>query len=128
MSDFVLDASAILAILNREPGWETAAELVTPGCFVSTVNLSEVVAKLRERGVSESDIEVELAGMDLEVILFSHAQAMDAGFLRPFTIAGGLSLGDRACLALARDLRLPALTGDGAWRAVDVGVEIRLFR
>ncbi|MGE0056908.1 MAG: type II toxin-antitoxin system VapC family toxin [Dehalococcoidia bacterium] len=128
MSDFVLDASAILAILNREPGWETAAELVTPGCFVSTVNLSEVVAKLRERGVSESDIEVELAGMDLEVILFSHAQAMDAGFLRPSTIAGGLSLGDRACLALARDLRLPALTGDGAWRAVDVGVEIRLFR
>jgi PIN domain nuclease of toxin-antitoxin system len=128
VSEFVLDSSILLAIFNHEPGWEAAEELVTPGCLMSSINLSEVVAKLRERGVSESDVEVELGGIDVDVVPFSEAQAMDAGFLRPMTKANGLSLGDRACIALARQVRLPALTTDRRWRGLELGIEIRLVR
>ena len=128
MNDFVLDSSILLAILNDEPGRAVAEELVTPGCFMSVVNLSEVVAKLRDKGVAEQDVESAVASFDLQVLEFTLAQAWDAGFLRPLTSHRGLSLGDRSCLALARELRTTALTADRPWRDVDVGVEIRLIR
>jgi PIN domain nuclease of toxin-antitoxin system len=95
---------------------------------MSVVNVSEVVAKLRERGVAEQDVEAAVASFDLQVFEFTLAQAWDAGFLRPLTSHRGLGLGDRSCLALARELHTTALTADRPWSDLDVGVEIRLIR
>ena len=128
MSNFVVDASILLAILNQESGAEEAEGLIEAGCFISAVNLVEVVTKLQDGGNSETDIENQLLGFDIETVGFSRSQAMDAGFLRNLTRFKGLSLGDRACLALAREMRLPAITADRQWQRIDVGVEIRFIR
>ena len=128
MSDFVLDASTVIAIFNEEVGGQDAADLIAPGCFLSTVNLAEVVAVLRHSGWLEDEIEQQLEAFDIQIVEFSRSHALDAGFLRSVTRSKGLSLGDRACLAVARELRLPALTGDRRWEGLDVGVEMRIFR
>jgi PIN domain nuclease of toxin-antitoxin system len=128
LSNFVLDSSALIAVLDSEPGAAEVASLIEPGCFLSTVNLAETVAHLRRLGWPDREIEAGLASFDVEVVEFSRQQAFDVGILRELTREQGLSLGDRACLALARELRLPALTGDRVWAAVDVGVSVVLFR
>ena len=111
MSDAVLDASAILALLNREPCGKKVAQ-VLPNAAVSTVNLSEVVAKLSELGMPETQIRKALAGLALTVHPFDEKMAYIAGRLRPSTKDCGLSLGDRACLALGIQVSLPVLTTD----------------
>ena len=100
VSNAVLDASALLALLQDEPGSDRVLESL-PGALVCSVNLSEVVAKLTELGMPEPDIRVALS-LGLEVVAFDEALAYSAGALRPATRPAGLSLGDRACLALAR--------------------------
>ena len=116
MSKVVLDATALLAYLNAEAGQERVHEHFNEAA-ISAVNLAEVIAKLRELGKSEVVINQALALLDLEVIAFDEQQAVAAGFLRP-SIMRYLSLGDRACLALARALNVPALTADRRWSAV----------
>ena len=127
MSRAVLDASAVLALLNDEP---SSAEVVNvlPDAAVSAVNYSEVVAKLAEAGVPERVIQEALKGLGLEVIAFDQELAEVAGMLRPVTKGLGLSLGDRACLALAQQLSVPALTTDSVWEKITVGVKIRVVR
>ncbi len=127
MSEIVLDASALLALLNREPGHEEVARTI-PQAIVSTVNLSEVVAKLVESGMPGEAIHEALDGLALEVHAFERNLAYEAGLLRTATRSRGLSLGDRACLALGRRLNLPVLTTDRAWEGLEVGVEVRLAR
>lgn len=127
MSRVVLDASALLAILNREPGSEQWADAVADG-LISAVNLSEVVARLLDLGMPVADIRRAIDPLDLEVVPFDAAQAWTAGLLRPATKAAGLSLGDRACLALGRRMRLPVLTADRAWKIQKVGAQVRLMR
>lgn len=127
MSSLVLDASALLALLQGEPGverWESAVAAAA----ISAVNLSEVVAKLADAGMSEEEIRTTLEPLGLEVVDFDAEQAYQAGLLRPITRPAGLSLGDRACLALARARRTPALTADQAWDTVHVGAEVRVIR
>jgi PIN domain nuclease of toxin-antitoxin system len=99
-----------------------------PGCYLSTVNLAESVGRLRDTGWSDEEIDEQLAVLGIQISEFSRQQAFDTGFLDDITRAKRLALGDRACLALARELRLPALTGDRVWALVDVGVEVHLFR
>lgn len=123
----VLDASALLAILNREPGSEQWADAVADG-LISAVNLSEVVARLLDLGMPVADIRRAIDPLDLEVVPFEAVQAWTAGLLRPATKAAGLSLGDRACLALGRRMKLPVLTADGVWKIPKVGVQVRLMR
>lgn len=129
MSDarYVLDASALLAAMLGERGADVVAE-----CFaeavISAVNLSEVVAKLSERGVPDDAIRESLFDLDLDVRDFDPAQAIRAGILRNVTKAKGLSLGDRACLALAAELGATALTTDAAWQDIDHGVHLLLAR
>ncbi len=129
MSDvsYVLDASALLAAMLGERGADVVAEHFSDAC-ISAVNLSEVVAKLSERGVPDDDIRESLADLDLDVRDFDTAQAMRAGVLRNLTRAKGLSLGDRACLALASELGATALTTDGAWQDLDLDVAVVLAR
>lgn len=123
----MLDASALLALLNREPGHEEIAEVIGDAA-ISAVNLSEVAAKLADRGMPEEAIREALDGLALEIHDFDRELAFQAGFLHPLTRSRGLSLGDRACLALGQRLNLPVLTTDRIWGALDLGVEVRLVR
>ena len=128
MSDrVVLDSSAVLAFLDDEPGGEQVAQLFERAS-ISSVNLSEVVAKLTERGAAGQIIDETLHDLDLDVVAFDAAQATVAGKLRATTRAAGLSLGDRACLALALDQEATAVTTDRAWSRIDIGVTIDLLR
>jgi len=128
VSSCVADASAVLAALLREPGGDVAARLMGEDAVVSTVNLAEIVTRLQREGWPEDAIETVLSRATFDVEVFSETQAVDTGLLRAFTSHLGLSLGDRACLALARELRLPVLTADKAQASADVGVEITLVR
>jgi PIN domain nuclease of toxin-antitoxin system len=124
---YVLDASALLAAMLGERGTETVEAHFADAC-ISTVNLSEVVAKLTERGVPAASILESLSDLDLDVRDFDTAQALRAGTLRNATRIKGLSLGDRACLALAGELKAIALTTDAAWTEFDLGIAIELAR
>lgn len=123
----VLDASALLAVLNDEPGAEVVLEYL-PGALVSTVNVAEVAGKLLEAGVPEDDVRAVLTEAGIRVIPFEEEEAVLVGALRRRTRRAGLSLGDRACLALALTRDLPAVTTDSAWKRVDVGVRVVVAR
>lgn len=127
MSDksYVLDASALLALMLGEDGAD-AVHAVLARAQIGAVNLSEVVAKLQERGVPDEIIDQSLADLDLEVVPFDRDQAMRSGKLRTITRSAGLSLGDRACLATAAALGAVAITTDQAWARLSVDVEIEL--
>ena len=127
MSEVVLDASALLALLNAEPGSDVVAEEL-PNGVISSVNLSEVVAKLAEKGMPEAAVRSALAPLALDVRIFDTDAAWAAGFMRVETRAHGLSLGDRSCLALGKRLQAPVLTADRRWKAVKVGVAVRVVR
>ena len=127
MASSVLDSSAVLAFVNGEPGAEIVARLIGDS-LISTVNFAEVVTKLVERSGSLELAREALAIVDLDLIDFDRDLAENAGGLIARTKLKGLSLGDRACLALAVRERLPAVTGDRVWESLDVGVEVRLFR
>lgn len=127
MGRVVLDASALLVLINGETGAAAVAETLEDA-VVSAVNLSEVVGKLLETGMPRREAESTLGGLGLEVHPFDEAAAWSAGALRSSTKKAGLSLGDRACLALAKELDLPAVTADSAWTKAAAGVEVRLVR
>ena len=129
----VLDASALLAHLRDEPGADVVAEAIASGAVISTVNLAEVFSRVADRGEDPAKLAAELSQSGLldgaiTVEPFTAAEAIDAGRLRLLTRDAGLSLGDRACLALARRLDAPALTADTDWQGVAHGVELRLIR
>jgi PIN domain nuclease of toxin-antitoxin system len=129
----VLDASALLAHLRDEPGAEVVAEAIANGAVISTVNLAEVFSRVADRGGDPTKLAAELTQSGLldgaiTVEPFTAADAIDAARLRPLTRDAGLSLGDRACLALARRLDAPALTADTDWQGVAHGVELRPIR
>jgi PIN domain nuclease of toxin-antitoxin system len=123
----VLDASAVLAMIGGEAGSDAVAEIL-PQAVISAVNLAEVVSKLSERGATPEQIDEVLTRLRLSVVSFDASQARLAGLLRPRTKAAGLSLADRACLALAIERGAPAVTTDRAWTNVDVGVTTQLVR
>ena len=127
MTDIVLDASALIAVLREEPG-AAAVEGLLDSAAISAVNLSEVQAKLVERGTPAASAWSWLIDLGLEVVDFDLPQARIAGDLRRPTRSLGLSFADRACLALAQVLQRPAVTADRAWADLEVGVEIRIIR
>ncbi|GAB4207677.1 MAG: PIN domain-containing protein [Coleofasciculaceae cyanobacterium] len=127
MSSYVLDASALLALLNNEPGAEQVAAVLTEA-VISSVNLSEVVARLADAGRAETEIREFLGALELEVTSFDAEMAYHAGMLRPLTRHLGLSLGDRSCLALGQVLGLPVITADRTWGELDIGIEIQVLR
>ncbi len=126
MSEAVLDASAVLAVLKAEPGAQFAEEAFP--AHISSVNLSEVVAKLSDGGMTEPTIRDALQSLPLQVVTFDEEQAYDTGLLRPATRNLGLSLGDRACVGLARRLGAPVLTADQRWSRLSVGVDVTVTR
>ena len=121
----VLDASAVLALLHSEPGADAVEEALEHAA-ISTVNWSEVCQRSIAHDVDVSDLDTEALGVQL--VPFSVEDAEQAAELWSATRHLGLSLGDRACLGLARRLERPALTADRAWLDLDLGVEIRAIR
>jgi len=127
MASVVLDASALLAHIREEPGSSLVADLA-PDALMSTVNLAEVYAKLMERGLSADQADAIVYRYGFEVVPFDEELARRTGALRPATKTLGLSLGDRACLALALREALPVVTTDRNWTKLTLGIEIRVVR
>ncbi len=128
MNRIVLDASALLAILNRESGAEKLTPDLLSTAATSTVNLAEVQSKLVDRGLSpDSAWEAALSPVE-EAVHFTAEHAKVAGSLIAQTRAFGLSLGDRACLALGLALQAPIYTADRSWKNLKLGVRIHVIR
>lgn len=126
-SRIVLDASALLCLLNDEAGADRVATILTRSVIGAT-NLAEVVSKLRERGLTLAEVQEVLGGLHLDVRPLSAAQAMTIGDLRPATRTLGLSLGDRACLALAIELGVELYTTDAALARAEVAIAVTNVR
>ncbi|ATC32877.1 PIN domain-containing protein [Caulobacter vibrioides] len=127
MTEYVLDSSAILAVSNNEIGAEQAAAALFAS-KVCSVNLAEVVTKFVEGGAPFDLARRQVEDLALTVIDFDRELAIQAGLLRKTTSHRGLSLGDRACLALAIREKRPVLTADTAWSDLDLPVQVVLIR
>lgn len=123
----VLDASALMAVINNEPGAEKLTPEIMSAATASTVNLAEVHGKLVQRGFSLADAWTAAFCTIHEAAPFTAEQARTAGDLVVDTRALGLSLGDRACLALGIALRAPVYTADRSWKRLNVGVRIHVI-
>ena len=127
MSKVVLDASAVLAYLRRETGGDVVGPLFDVAA-ITTVNLAEVMGRLIAVGQTSDAAKQTVDVLSMRHVVFDEALALDTAALLPLTRRLGLSLGDRACLALARAESLPVLTADRAWASLDIGVDIRMIR
>ena len=121
----VLDASALLALLNREQGQEKVVAVIDRA-VINTVNLAEVVTKLAQLGMPNSEIELVLAELNIDTVNFDLSMALAAGNLITQTQKFGLSLGDRACLAFAELQGYSVMTADRAWAKVQPLLSIKI--
>ena len=117
----------MLALLRKEPGAEHV-EAALSTALMSAVNLAEVATFFVNGGMPIDTVRTLLTGLEVKTVPFEDDLAFGAAALRSATRHLGLSLGDRACLALAKREGLPALTTDRAWADLDIGVEVRLIR
>lgn len=122
-----LDASALLAFLLRERGHQRVREILGE-CCMSTVNFSEVLGCFGRAGQDVHVIAKNLLAMPVELVEFTTEQATIAAAMAQSTRSAGLSLGDRACLALARERRIPAMTADQAWSRLHLDIAIETVR
>lgn len=123
----VLDTSAVLAALWGEPGAERVAPHL-PGAAISAVNMAELRSKLVDRGAGADQVAEVVESLGLSVRGFDADQAGVCGELRRTTRAAGLSLADRACLALGLAQDLTVITADRAWLTLDVGARVEVIR
>jgi PIN domain nuclease of toxin-antitoxin system len=128
VSRSVLDSSAVLALLQVEAGEERVRQAIREGAVISSVNVAEVVTRFADLGQPEAEIRRQLEGVNVDVIDFDAEAAIHAGLLRVPTKALGLSVGDRACLALAEHLGVPAVTADRPWATLSIGIQIEVIR
>lgn len=128
MNSIVLDASALLAVLNREPGAERLTPQLLSAAISSAVNLAEVQSKLVSRGIKPDEAWEATISPIRESAVFTDEQAKIAGSLIVRTSGFGLSIGDRACLALGIALKAPVYTADRSWKNLKLGVRIHLVR
>ena len=127
MARIVLDASALLAYIHDEPGAERVAAVLEEA-VISAVNLAEAVTKLvLTTGSTDRTLRL-IAEAEVGVVDFDQRLAQETGALAALTRTRGLSLGCRACLALARRERATAMTADHAWSNLDIGVDVQLIR
>ncbi len=122
-----LDASALLALLFREPGHERVAAALST-CCMSAVNLAETLGRFARDGKPTADLWSRLQASGVDWVPFDSEQARLAAELLPKTQGHGLSLGDRACLALAMTRRIPAMMADRSWANLELGVAVTVIR
>jgi ribonuclease VapC len=127
MNKCVLDASAILSLLNDESGAGMVQELL-PIAIISAVNYAEVVTRLSLLGMPENEICDALDMLGLAIIPFDEGLSFQTGALVMATKQYGLSLGDRACLALALKTGYSAVTSDRVWQELNIGVDVKVIR
>ena len=127
MSAVVFDSSVLIAILRQDPGSEVGEQSLNDA-LISTVNLAEVATYLARNSVPPETIDRALTAFPIEVVPFDREQGLIAGCLYPACKSLGLSLGDRACLALAKSKNLPVLTADKAWLELEINVEVKSIR
>ena len=123
----MLDASALLSLLLDEPGRENVEAALDHAC-ISTVNLAEVYTRLVKDGHDLAGILARLDALPIEWVAFSDVHAAKVGELWRSTRQAGLSLGDRACLALAIERDLPVLTADSTWAGLGLPIDVQLIR
>ena len=124
---FLLDASALLALIFDEPGAEVVSGILSDSA-IGAVNYSEVLTKLIRRGAAPDEAAEYLSGLTVEVVPFDRELALQGADLAPFAWTHGLSFGDRACLALARRYNVPAVTAESDWDIPGFPVQVRLIR
>lgn len=127
MSSSVLDASALLAVLNREAGWSEVEGLMHDAAM-NAVNLSEVATKLISRGAEATMVRRLLDDLGIQIVPFDRDIAYRAAELYKQCSASGLSLGDRACLATGFHKKLPVYTADRAWADLPLALDVRCIR
>lgn len=129
MTEFVLDASALMAMLREEPGAKLVADAIADA-RMSVFNYAEVVSYFIYAGMDQHDIDAMLDPLPIELVPADKDLARLAGHLRGPTVDAGLSLGDRFCLALAKRKGLPAWTADKEWKRIAgaIGVEVVTIR
>jgi ribonuclease VapC len=130
---YVLDASAVLAFLFDEPGADPVTEALQHKCALSAVNWAEVLSKLADLGEDPKTVVAQLHKQALlpgalHIFPLTDRLAEEIARLRPLTQKLGLSLGDRACLALGRSLKKTILTADRIWLKLDIGLSIKGIR
>ena len=123
----VLDASAIIAVLRRESGAAVVEAALETG-VTSAVNWCEVAERAEVHGIDVSSLRRHLLDSGLEIVGFDAEQAEAAARLRAPTRSVGLGIADRACLALAQRLGVPAVTADRTWAEAGLDVEIVTIR
>lgn len=127
MSKVVFDASALLALLNKETGYEVVEKHLA-NAVMSTVNVTEVVSTLVDVGLEHAEARKIVSEVMAEMIPYDEEQAYIAAALKKTTKAYGLSLGDRACLALAKQAHLPVITADKIWEKISFPHKITIIR
>jgi ribonuclease VapC len=127
MSRFVFDSSAVLAVLFEEPGAEIALRTIR-GALITTVNVTEVMTRCLDKRLSLEATEEFLASQGMQFVDFGYDLARAAAALRLSTKTSGLSLGDRACLALAIREGATAVTADRVWRTLGLPCPVELIR
>jgi PIN domain nuclease of toxin-antitoxin system len=121
----VLDASALLALLRGEAGAKKV-EGALAGARMSVVNMAEVATHYHKLGMPDEEVDAMLRPLPVELVPADAALAREAARLRRHTVEGGLSLGDRFCLALAKRDGLPAWTSDRKWKEIAVAAEVKV--
>jgi PIN domain nuclease of toxin-antitoxin system len=128
----VLDASALLALIRHEPGADRVRSAVDQGALISVVNWAEVLANLALRSPDPQEVATMAlpggASTRLQLAPFDEEQARETARMVRYTRSLGLSLADRAALALAKQWRLRVLTTDRAWRSVHLPIKIEVIR
>ncbi len=124
----VLDASALLAYLRDESGSGLVEDALSEEATIGAVNLAEVLSKLADADQDPDDAMARIGILPLQVVPFDETLAVETARLRPATARAGLSLGDRACLAVALSLASRVLTADASWRDLIPGLDVVLIR
>ena len=128
-NSLVLDASAVLAYLQQEEGSHQVEKILSEGeAIISAANYAEVVTKLIDIKMTETEIKIVLENLEMMIKTVDESQAWFTGLLRNKTKKYGLSLGDRACIALAESLNFPILTADKQWNKVDLSIKVIQLR
>jgi ribonuclease VapC len=128
MSDVILDSSALLAVIHGEPGHDKVTPEVLATALISAVNIAEVQTKLLNSGWTQAEAWEDATGLVQQVVPFSAEQAKMTGNLVAQTRSLGLSLGDRACLAVAMERKARIYTADRSWKTLKLGIQIHVIR
>jgi ribonuclease VapC len=126
-SKVVLDASAIMAAVLEEDGGDAVHD-IDADRIISSVNLAEARSRLFDRGISAELMTVAISVLDAVVVPFSESDAIEVADMRAYTKSAGLSIGDRACLVLAKRLNAKAMTADKIWGELKLPVQVELIR